>query len=74
MDDLSFEDKEVMVQVLGVAVPMLTERQKDCLLLQLLGLTQTEAGEVLGVERSVVTRHMLALMAKVKEIANSYTQ
>ena len=73
MDDLSFEDKEVMVQVLGVAVPMLTERQKDCLLLQLLGLTQTEAGDVLGVGQSVVARHVLAAMEKVKQIANSYT-
>jgi len=42
------------------AMARLTPRQREVLLLTVMGWTQEEIGERLGIERSVVTRHLAA--------------
>ena len=73
MDELPPEDQEVAKQVIVEAVRRMTERQRTCLLLCWLGLTQQEAGYVLGITQDTVSRHFSAALKKVQETAPDYT-
>lgn len=73
MDELAFEDREIVVLVLAEVLPALTLRQTQCLLLQLGGLTQAEAGRVLGIKQDVVSRHFTATLRKVANCSQHYT-
>lgn len=56
-DGMDFGDKELVRTALKRAFPQLTAMQMHCLLLSLLGLTQEEIGEMLGIGRRAVTQH-----------------
>ena len=66
---LSYEDREIVAQVMADAVPLMTDRQRDCLALYLDGMTQAGVGRMLGIERSVATRHIAAALGKVKRVS-----
>ena len=72
MDELAFEDREIVVLVLAEVLPLLTLRQTQCLALQLGGLTQAEAGRVLGISRVAVTQHFGAALRKVARVSAVY--
>ena len=52
------------------ACARLTERQRAVLALVLEGYTQREIGERLGIERSVVARHLAAAQGKLEQSLN----
>ena len=66
---LNYEDREIVAQVMDEAVPLMTDRQRDCLALYLGGMTQAEVGKALGIERSVAARHIAAATRKVKRVS-----
>ena len=70
---LSYEDREIVAQVMAEAVPLMTDRQRDCLALYLAGMTQEQVGKKLGIERSVATRHIAAALGKVRRVSAGYT-
>ena len=45
--------------------PQLTRRQIECICLFLMGFTQAESGQILGIDRSVVSRHLLGVLDKL---------
>ena len=45
--------------------PKLSHRQVECLCLSLMGLTQQESGEVLGIRQDVVSDHLAKILEKL---------
>ena len=66
---LSYEDREIVAQVMAEAVPLMTNRQRDCLRLYLDGMTQAEVGKRLGVCKKVAHCHIQAALRKVRIIS-----
>ena len=65
---LSYEDREIVAQVMAEAVPLMTDQQRDCLRLYLAGMTQAEVGEELGIDQSRVARHVVNALGIVKRV------
>ena len=72
MDELGFEDKEILLQVMGQAMEEFTHRQLVCLLLQLAGWNQEEVGRILGIAQPVVCQHFNAALGKVRKSSLEY--
>ena len=72
MQSLNFEEREIVQQVMAEAWPLLTDRQRECLRMQLEGRTQAEVGVELGISQRVVCFHVKAAMRKVEEVASGY--
>ena len=70
LDELGFEDQEILLQVLEAAA--LTQRQRECLAWQLAGLTQEQVGKLLGITQQVVAEHFAAALNKAQTIAPEY--
>ena len=51
-------EREERVQAVKALWPKLTRRQVECLCLRLMGLTQDEIGQVLGIARRVIGEHL----------------
>ena len=62
MLNLDYEDKELVIE----AMAQLTERQLSAFLLWIVGFTQEESGQVMGIERSTVARHLQAALQKMQ--------
>ena len=45
--------------------PKLTDRQKECLCLYLMGFTMDEAGQVLGISKQAVSQSLQAILDKL---------
>jgi len=69
---LDFEDREIVELVMAEAVPLMTDRQRDCLRLYLGGMTQAEVGAELGICRRAVGYHIEAAFGKVKRVSVQY--
>jgi DNA-binding CsgD family transcriptional regulator len=69
-EGMEYEDQEMFRQVMLKALGKLTAMQMHCLLLSLLGLTQEQIGEVLGIGQAVVARHFGKALSKVTETAD----
>ena len=69
---LSYEDREIVAQVMAEAVPLMTDRQRDCLALYLAGMTQEQVGERLGIGQDTVSYHVSRALGVVKRISTSY--
>ena len=69
---LSYEDREIVAQVMAEAVLLMTDRQQECLGMHLHGMTHVQVGKILGIERSVATRHIAAALGKISCLAASY--
>ena len=63
---LSYEDREIVAQVMAEAVPLLTDRQRDCLRMYLGGMTQAEIGVALGVTHQAVSKQLARALGIVK--------
>ena len=68
---LSYEDREIVAQVMAEAVPLMTDRQRDCLTLYLAGLTQEQVGERLGIDQSRVARHVAGALGTIKRVVTN---
>ena len=68
---LSYEDREIVSQVMADAVPLMTDRQRDCLALYLDGMTQEEVGAELGIDQSRVARHVAGALGTIKRVATN---
>ena len=71
--DLTFEDSEIVVQVMCHTVPGMTAKQVIACWLQTLGFTQQQIAVGMGLDRTTVCRHVKAGMDKIRGCANSYT-
>ena len=69
---LSYEDREIVAQVMAEAVPLMTDRQRDCLALYIGGMTQEQVGAELGIVQRVVSYHLGRALRKVTKIAVRY--
>ena len=69
---LSYEDREIVAQVMADAVPLMTDRQRDCLALYLDGMTQEQVGAELGICRRAVGYHIEAATGKVERVSAQY--
>jgi len=72
MEDLEYEDREIVIGVLHKAISKLTNRQLQCLLLCWLGFTQEEVGTMLNMTQQGVNDHFLTTLAHVEMIAKEY--
>jgi len=72
LQGMEYEDREVFLQVMDEARFALTDRQFQCLLMQLMGYEQAEIGQFLGIAQPVVCQHFQAALDKVEEIAKRY--
>ena len=69
---LSYEDREIVAQVMAEAVPLMTDRQRDCLALYLAGMTQEQVGKRLGVCKMTACEHIHAALGKVRRVSAQY--
>ena len=58
-------ERQAIVSAFKVLIPRLTRRQLECLVLNLMGLTQQESGEVLGIGQDVVSDHLAKILEKL---------
>ena len=72
VDVLEYDDQEVFYQVLVAALPLLTVMQRECLLLSLIGLTQTQIGQILTVSQQSVSQHMAKALSIISATAGEY--
>jgi len=70
VEGMDYEDRDVFRQVMLKALGKLTAMQMHCLLLSLLGLTQEQIGEVLGLTRQGVAYHFNAALTQISIVAN----
>jgi len=69
---LSYEDREIVAQVMAEAVPLMTDRQRDCLTLYLAGMTQEEVGAHFGISKVGAHYHIQAALGKVGQVSGQY--
>lgn len=72
MAGLSYEEREIVGQVMGEALPLMTDRQAECLRMQVAGRTQADVACVLGISQRTVCFHVKAALRKVEEVARGY--
>ena len=56
--DLTFEEKEQVMQSLKENIPKMTRRQIECWVLYQLGFNQEESGMILGIDQANVSRNL----------------
>ena len=71
MFGLDLEEQDTMDWVLGAALPMWSAREYQCFILQLLGYTQVQSAQMLGVGQQRVSVYLARAMEKVREVAKS---
>ena len=69
---LSYEDREIVAQVMAEAVPLMTDRQRDCLRLYLAGMTQEQVGGRLGITQEATHYHIEAALGKARRVSAQY--
>jgi DNA-directed RNA polymerase specialized sigma24 family protein len=62
----SIIERETRLECVKALWPQLTTRQRECWLLQCLGLTQEESGAVLGVDQGNVSRQLNTIFEKLE--------
>ena len=67
-DDLDFEEREIVRQVMARAVRVLTLRQARCLILLLMGLNLRETGDTLGISLQAVAMNREEFLDKVRSL------
>ena len=70
---LSYEDREIVAQVMADAVPLMTDRQRDCLRMYLGGMmTQADIGARLGITQQAASKQLAQALGVVKRCGSSY--
>lgn len=72
MEDLIYEDREIVLQILREAMVGLTDQQTRCLFLCWLGFTQKEVSGLLGISQPVVNQHFNTALSNIEDIAQEY--
>lgn len=62
-------DRDTVRAVLGEAIPLMHRRQVQCLLLQLVGYSQTEIAVLMGITTRAVRYSFSDAIKKVKQVA-----
>ena len=71
MFGLDVEEQDTMDWVLGAALPMWSARECQCFILQLLGYTQVQSAQMLGIAQKNVCTYLSRAMDKVKQVSKS---
>jgi len=71
MFGLDLEEQDTMDWVLGAALPMWSAREYQCFILQLLGYTQAQSAQMLGIAQKNVCIYLGRAMEKVREASKS---
>ena len=71
MFGLDLEEQDTMDWVLGAALPMWSAREYQCFILQLLGYTQEQSAQMLGIGQRTVCRYLERAIEKVREASKS---
>jgi len=58
-------ERESRVEAVRVLWGKLTPRQVECLCLRVMGFTQKEIGQVLGIEHHTVSKHLAKILEKL---------
>ena len=58
LQNLDFEDRQIVMQVLKEKIPKMTRRQLECWILTDLGFTQDECGIILDIRQHTVCEHL----------------
>lgn len=69
-EGMDYEDQELFRQVMMRSLGKLTAMQMHCLLLSLLGLTQEQIGEVLGIGARSVSGHFANALGAIRVTAD----
>ena len=68
-DTVNLEDavikRETRLEAVKNLWPKLSHRQVECLCLSLMGFTQEEIGQVLGIEHHTVSKHLAKILEKL---------
>jgi len=72
LETLDIEDQEVFYQVMLAALPRLTDMQRQCLLLSILGLTQEQVGAIVGVNQKTVSAHFTKALTEIASVACAF--
>ena len=67
--DLTFEESEIAAKVLAETIPQMTEKQVICCWLQVMGYTQEQVAEAMGISHQMVSKHFKRAIEKVKVTA-----
>ena len=71
MFGLDLEEQDTMDWVLGAALPMWSAREYQCFILQLLGYTQEQSAQMLGIAQQTVGEYLTCVYQKVRDVAKS---
>ena len=72
IETLDYDDREVFSQVMAVALEQMTDMQRYCLLMSIVGLSQSTIGYVLGVGQRVVSYHFNNALGIIEVISREY--
>ena len=72
LETLDYDDREVFWQVMTEALEQLTDMQRYCLLMSIVGLSQSTIGYVLGVGQRVVSYHFNNALGIIEVISREY--
>ena len=68
MDELGFEDKEILLQVMEQAVEKMTRTQSLCVLALVAGWNQEEVGEMLDISHQAVSHNYHKALGVIKNV------
>lgn len=71
-DNLSIADTQVAGQVIKEAIEHMTKPQVSCLILSMMGLTQSQIAWVCKVSQPTVCEHLQKVEQKIREISPKY--
>ena len=69
MDELGFEDREILLQVMGQAVEKMTHTQSLCAFALIAGWSQEEVGKILRMDQSSVSRNFASALGIIRTIS-----
>jgi len=67
--ELDYEDRQIVLQVLKGRREVFTDDQFDVLLMSIVGFTQEDVAQALGVNQSTVSRKLRRALDKAHELA-----
>ena len=72
IETLNFDDKEVFWQVMTEALEQMTNMQRQCLLMSIIGLEQSVISRILKIDQSNVSRNFANALEIIGVIAREY--
>ena len=69
MDELGFEDKEILIQVMEQAVEKMTHTQSLCAFALIAGWNQEEVGKILNMSQQAVSHNFAKALGIIRMIS-----